>query len=80
MQRWLANFMQNGFEAWSDWRRLNVPKLKVGPNALVDHIPYRMTYSAPDYNTNMDNYNAAVAEQGPDNIETRVWWDVAPNN
>ena len=25
MQRWLANFMQDGFEAWSDWRRLNVP-------------------------------------------------------
>ena len=79
MQRWLANFMQDGFEAWSDWRRLNVPKLKVGPNALVNHIPYRMTYSNPDYNTNMDNYNAAIAAQGADNIDTRVWWDVAPN-
>ena len=80
MQRWLSNFMQDGIEAWSDWRRLNVPKLKVGPNSLVEHIPYRMTYNNPDYNTNMDNYNAAVAAQGPDKISTRVWWDVAPNN
>lgn len=79
MQRWLANFMQNGFEAWSDWRRLNVPKLKVGPNSLIPHVPYRMTYSAPDFNTNTDNYNAAIAIQGPDKFDTRVWWDVAPN-
>lgn len=80
MQRWLGNFMQDGIEAWSDWRRLNVPKLKMGPNSLVEHIPFRMTYNNPDYNTNMDNYNAVLATQGPDNISTRVWWDVAPNN
>lgn len=80
MQRWLSNFMQDGIEAWSDWRRLNVPKLKMGPNSLVEHIPFRMTYNVPDYNTNIDNYNAVVAAQGKDDISTRVWWDVAPNN
>uniref|UniRef100_UPI002587B739 SusD/RagB family nutrient-binding outer membrane lipoprotein n=1 Tax=Bacteroides sp. TaxID=29523 RepID=UPI002587B739 len=33
MQRWLSNFMQDGIEAWSDWRRLDVPKIKPGPSA-----------------------------------------------
>lgn len=80
MQRWLANFMQDGFEAWSDWRRLNVPDIKPGPNATVSHIPYRKVYDTPDFNSNSSNYEAAIAVQGPDEPDTRVWWDVAPNN
>ncbi len=80
MQRWLANYMQDGVEAWSDWRRLNVPVLKPGPNATVTHIPYRRQYYPDDYLTNKANYDAAIAAQGPDNFDTRVWWDVADNN
>lgn len=80
MQRWLANFMQDGFEAWSDWRRLNVPKLKPGPGSTALHIPYRKVYDTPDFNSNKDNYDIAIALQGPDTDDTRVWWDVAPNN
>lgn len=80
MQRWLANFMQDGFEAWSDWRRLNVPKLKPGPGSTAPHIPYRKVYDTPDFNSNKDNYDAAIALQGPDTDDTRVWWDVAPND
>lgn len=80
IQRWLSNFMQDGVEAWSDWRRLNVPKLKPGPGASVTHIPYRRYYYPDDYTTNRENYEAAVALQGPDNFDTRVWWDVADNH
>lgn len=80
MQRWLANYMQDGVEAWSDWRRLNVPKLKPGTAATVTHIPYRRHYYPDDYTTNMANYNAAIAIQGADNFDTRVWWDVADND
>lgn len=80
MQRWLANFMQDGVEAWSDWRRLNVPKLKPGTSATITHIPYRRVYYPDDYNTNTDNYNAAISAQGADDFDTRVWWDVADNN
>lgn len=79
MQRWLGNFMQDGVEAWSDWRRLNVPKLKPGPGASVRHVPYRRYYYPDDYTTNRDNYEIAIAVQGPDNFDTRVWWDVADN-
>lgn len=80
MQRWLGNYMQDGVEAWSDWRRLNVPRLKPGSAATVTHIPYRRHYYPDDYTTNMANYNAAIAIQGADNFDTRVWWDVADNN
>lgn len=79
MQRWLGNFMQDGIEAWSDWRRLNVPNLKPGTAATVTHVPFRRHYYPDDYNTNLDNYDAAIAAQGADNFDTRVWWDVSDN-
>lgn len=79
MQRWLANYLQNGMEAWSDWRRLNVPTLVPGPAMVTSHIPYRRIYTNNDYNANMDNYNAAIAQQGEDTYDTRVWWDTKDN-
>jgi hypothetical protein len=27
---------------------------------------------------NEDNYKAAILRQGPDDIITRVWWDIRP--
>ena len=80
MQRWFANYMQNGVEAWSDWRRLNVPKMYPGPASTEKHIPYRRIYNTDDYKTNVENYNAAIAAQGEDSFETRVWWDVKDND
>ena len=77
MQRWLANYLQNGMEAW--WRRLNVPTLVPGPAMVTTHIPYRRIYTNNDYNANMDNYNAAIAQQGEDTYDTRVWWDTKDN-
>jgi hypothetical protein len=80
MQRWLDNFMQDGIEAESDWRRLNVPKIKPGPAATVTHVPYRRQYYTDSHTTNEDNFKTVIATQGPDNFDTRVWWDVADNN
>lgn len=79
MQRWLNGFNENGIEAWSDWRRFNVPKLDPGRATTITHVPYRRFYYLPDYETNKTNYDAAIAAQGPDNFDTRVWWDVADN-
>ncbi len=79
MQRWLGGFNQDGIEAWSDWRRLNVPKLDPGKASRLTHVPYRRQYYLADYETNMDNYKAALSVQGADNFDTRVWWDVADN-
>lgn len=82
MQRWMNGFMENGIEAWSDWRRLNVPKLDQGDasRSSIGHIPYRRTYSGGDYETNLDNYQQVLKTQGENSMSTRIWWDVADNH
>jgi len=75
MQKWLASYMQDSMEAFADWRRFGVPVLEPGEFALVDAIPRRRMYGSTDYNANPENYNAAIAAQGPDLMTTRVWWD-----
>jgi hypothetical protein len=74
-QKWLASYMQDSFEAWSDWRRLGVPDLKPGASSLLDAIPVRRIYGTDDYNANMDAYKAAIAAQGADLMSTKVWWN-----
>jgi hypothetical protein len=76
MQKWLASYLQDSFEAYSDWRRLGIPNLKPGPSATtISAIPRRRMYHTDDYNANKVNYDAAVAAQGADAVSTRVWWD-----
>jgi len=74
-QKWLALYMQ-GAEAWSEWRRLDFPKLEPAPDALSGNgIPVRNGYAALTRSLNEENYNAAVSAQGPDTQDTRLWWD-----
>jgi hypothetical protein len=80
MQRWLDGFNENGIEAWSDWRRFNIPKLDPGRATTITHVPYRRYYYLGDYERNTENHNAAISEQGEDSFDTRVWWDVADNH
>ena len=52
--------MADGFEAWSDWRRFDIPKLEVGPVCTtIDHIPYRHQFDSEIYQGNLENYEAA---------------------
>ena len=87
LQRWIAGYLADGIEAWSDWRRLDVPKLPVGPAAAdqgTTHYPFRLPYDADvDGQRNAENYAAAIATlkpSGKDDKDNRVWWDVAPND
>ncbi|MCG8307942.1 MAG: SusD/RagB family nutrient-binding outer membrane lipoprotein [Cytophagales bacterium] len=73
-QKWIALF-NNGFEAWSHWRRTGVPEIIAGPNSL-GFVPVRHLYPLSEQNLNRENYDVAVKRQGPDNTQTRVWWDV----
>jgi len=73
LQKWIALY-NCGFEGWSEWRRTNVPTITPGPNSL-GFVPVRMIYPLSEQNTNRENYDAAVAVQGPDNTQTHVWWD-----
>lgn len=74
LQKWLALF-NCGFEGWSEWRRTGVPVITPGPNSL-GFVPVRFLYPLSEQSSNNANYQAAVAAQGPDNTQTRVWWDV----
>lgn len=74
-QKWAALYMQ-GAEAWSEWRRLDFPKLEPAADALSGNgIPVRNGYAALTKSLNEENYNAAVSAQGPDTQDTRLWWD-----
>jgi len=39
-------------------------------------VPVRFMYPSGVQALNKENYNAAIQRQGPDNLTTRVWWDV----
>jgi hypothetical protein len=73
---WVASFL-NGQEAWANFRRTGYPDLDVNPFAgkTVDFIT-RLPYPPSEYVVNNENVQAALAAQGPDNMDTKVWWDV----
>lgn len=74
-QKWIALFF-TGLEAWFDWRRTNVPALVPGvDNVNNDRIPVRFAYPRSEQTLNPENRNAAVAAQGEDTYNTKVWWD-----
>ncbi|WP_313511895.1 SusD/RagB family nutrient-binding outer membrane lipoprotein [Sphingobacterium sp.] len=75
-QKWLANYQANGYESWVDWRRTGFPELHPGPAPLsIDKkIPVRQAYPNTESGLNGKNYEAAVAAQGPDELNTRLWW------
>lgn len=85
IQRWIAGYLADGVEAWSDWRRLDIPHLPVGPGAVTKsntHYPYRLGfYADTDVAYNYDNYVEALKDLsgGVDDRSNRVWWDVADN-
>ena len=80
-QKWLANINQ-GFESYAEYRRTGFPVLNPIPNTdgLSEtggsEVPVRIKYPAEEQTLNRENYQAAVAGQGPDLPTTRMWWDV----
>ena len=75
-QRWIALYL-NGYEAWMEWRRTGFPTLSPGPVPLNPggQIPRRQGYPTTGVNLNLDNYNAVIARQGPDELFTKMWID-----
>jgi hypothetical protein len=72
---WIASFL-NGPEAWANFRRSGFPVLAVNPfpGRVVDFIT-RLTYPPSEILVNSENVQAAIAAQGPDKLDTKVWWD-----
>jgi hypothetical protein len=80
VQKWIALFTQ-GTEAWSEWRRTGLPATIVpGPSMYGDtpEIAQRLLYPPSEQSVNKAGLDAAVADQGPDEISTKVWWAKGP--
>lgn len=75
-QKWLANYQANGYESWVDWRRTGFPELSPGPAPLSIHkgIPNRQAYPNTEAGLNGKSYADAIAAQGRDDLDTKVWW------
>lgn len=76
IQRWIALYL-NGYEAWAEWRRTGFPALSPGPAPLSEggQIPRRQAYATQERDLNLENYNAVVQDQGPDQVNTRTYLD-----
>lgn len=74
LQKWLALY-NRGFEAWTEWRRLDAPVL-VKPDPDGDDIPLRYTYPVSEQNVNTINYAKAAEAIGGDDTQTKLFWDI----
>lgn len=74
-QKWVSLYLQ-GYEAWAEWRRIGGPATIVKPAAQLQgtDIPQRQAYATTTPNINKENYDAAIAAQGPDTLDTKLWW------
>ncbi|MGF7040821.1 SusD/RagB family nutrient-binding outer membrane lipoprotein [Mucilaginibacter lappiensis] len=76
-QYWITSF-GNGAEAWANFRRSGFPALS--PNTypgkqIKGNFVRRYTYPQTESAINADNYRAAVASIGADDLDTPVFWD-----
>lgn len=75
-QKWIALY-NRGVESWTEWRRLDFPKLTPANGAVAPGtIPNRLTYPTSEYTLNEGNVNSAVAKLGADNVTNKIFWDV----
>ena len=62
-------------QQWFEYRRTGHPALPKGAGLRNNGVmPARMTYPVYVQSTNPTNYQLAVQAQGPDAINTQVWW------
>ena len=76
-EKWVALF-NNGFDAWSEFRRTGYPNLKPAPSSINGGtIPRRLQYPVNEQIFNSSNYNEGVSRLSPsvDLNTSKVWWD-----
>lgn len=74
IQKWIALFNQ-GFEAWTEYRRLDYPQLVAPVEAESNIVPLRFLYPITEQTQNGGSYTAAAAAIGGDQYNTRLFWD-----
>jgi len=76
-QYWVAAFL-NGPEAFANFRRSGFPRLTPNPfpgKGIKGDFIRRLTYPNSEISINNTNVREAIGRQGPDDLDTRVWWD-----
>lgn len=74
VQKWIALYNRS-FDAWTELRRLDYPKLSLPEGALFG-FPNRYTYPGNEQQLNNANYTAASTAIGGDHLETKLFWDL----
>lgn len=80
-QMWVA-LIPNFIEAYANIRRTGYPVIPrrlppvYGLGDTDGYLPTRLRYPVEEELNNPDNYQEALERQGPDNITTKLWWDV----
>lgn len=77
-QKYVAFFMNSGFEAYYNWRRTGIPAFSqggVGIGTANNMIPLRWQYPQEEINFNAENARSAIASQygGTDDINAKTW-------
>ncbi|GAB4006056.1 SusD/RagB family nutrient-binding outer membrane lipoprotein [Spirosoma sp. KCTC 42546] len=76
-QYWVASFL-DGTEAFANFRRSGYPALKKNPypgSEVKGDFIRRMPYPDSEIVVNSGSLNEAITRQGPNTLDTRVWWD-----
>lgn len=72
IQKWIALCNFNGLEAWTEYRRTNLPDLPQAQTVTTTDRPLRLYYPNTEKGSNPN-----VAEQGAiDALKTKLFWDV----
>ena len=72
-QKYLALY-NRAQDLWTEWRRLDQPRL-VAPSNALSVIPLRLTYPRAEGNLNKANVEAAGVSIGGDAVGTKLFWD-----
>lgn len=73
-QKWIALYNQ-GFNAWTEFRRLDYPALVAPSTGVVNVVPRRFTYPIGEQTLNGASYTAAASAVGGDLLTTKLFWD-----
>jgi len=63
------------FQQWFEYRRTGHPLLPKGSSLLNGgKMPVRLYYPILAQSTNPTNYKNVLVAQGPDDVNTLMWW------
>lgn len=77
-QKYVAFFMNSGYESYYNWRRTGIPEFSqgdVGIGTANNMIPVRWQYPQEEITYNNANYSAAIKAQynGTDDVNAKMW-------